>query len=54
MKPVLFVIASMAALFFGGCADDLSPESVDRAPAPYAPDPMGHIPATTEAGRPGT
>ncbi len=44
MKRFFFAAALMAALFLGGCADDLSPEVTDRPPAPYAPDPAANLP----------
>ncbi|MGZ4982725.1 MAG: hypothetical protein ACXWGY_06300 [Chthoniobacterales bacterium] len=44
MKRLLVAMASMTAMFLGGCADDLTPIQNDRPPAPYAPDPESHLP----------
>jgi hypothetical protein len=38
------MMVSMAALFLGGCADDLSPEVKDKPPGAYSPDPTANLP----------
>ncbi|MDQ6860013.1 MAG: hypothetical protein M3032_02505 [Verrucomicrobiota bacterium] len=46
MNKFFLVLLAAAALGFGGCASDgIEADQPDqRGPAPYSPDPMGHIP----------
>jgi hypothetical protein len=44
MKRVFLILSSVAVISLAGCADDLSPEVKDRAPAPYSPDPNANLP----------
>src|SRR5262245_9275494 len=59
MKTVIVLIASLIGLTLGGCSVDrplLTDEEYDRlhGPAPYSPDPMGHIPQPNSRGRYGS
>jgi outer membrane lipoprotein SlyB len=51
MKIFLVLVASVAALALGGCADQslISDEEYKavKGPAPNSPDPMGYIPQTS-------
>jgi outer membrane lipoprotein SlyB len=52
MKIFLVLVASVAALALGGCADQslISDEEYKavKGPAPNSPDPMGHIPQPSD------
>ncbi len=52
MKIFLVLVASVAALVLGGCADQslISDEEykATKGPAPNSPDPMQHIPVPSD------
>ena len=55
MKTVIVLIASLIGLTLSGCGVNrplLTDEEYDRVhgPAPYSPDPMGHIPQPDSRG----
>ena len=59
MKTVIVLIASLIGLTLGGCAVDrplISDEDYDRmhGPAPFSPDPTGHIPQPNSRGQYGS
>ena len=49
MNRILLLAAVVLALFLNGCADDLSPEVTDRAPAAHSPDFTGVLPQQENA-----
>jgi hypothetical protein len=46
MKRSLLLLMATAALLAAGCADYGEPDPEERGPAPYSPDPTGHIPSS--------
>jgi hypothetical protein len=52
MKFTIILAAICGALVLGGCADQslLTDEEIYKlkGPAPYSPDPMGHIPVPSD------
>ena len=59
MKTVIVLIASLIGLTLSGCGVNrplISDEDYDRmhGPAPYSPDPVGHVPQPDSRGRYGT
>ncbi len=44
MNRLLLALASLAAIFLSGCADNLTPEQTDKPPAGYSAPAENHIP----------
>ena len=52
MKTFVLLAMGITVLVLSGCANDLTPETTDRGPAPWSPDPMSHVPDPNQQNNP--